>query len=124
MRASRTAALLAGALGAGAALAQGAIAPPGAGGAPRAVAAGDARPGAAGVGAVAAARAAVEAHRVRLAREIAELAAILAAQGALVEYVQSGGGGRDEGLDPRLCRGSALRALCADLTETFGAGGG
>lgn len=70
--------------------------------------------------AVASTRRAVEAHRARLEGEIAELAAILAAQGALVEYVESGGAGAGEGLDPRLCRASALRPLCADLTETFG----
>lgn len=74
--------------------------------------------------AVASARRVVEGHRARLEGEIAELAAILAAQTALMEYVESGGAGTDEGLDPRLCRASALRPLCADLTETFGESGG
>ena len=73
---------------------------------------------------VASARRAVEAHRARLEGEIAELAAILAAQSALMEYVESGGAREDEGLDPRLCAKSALRPLCPELRETFGESGG
>ena len=66
------------------------------------------------------ARQRVEAHWKRLEREIAELVDIAAAQAVLVKYVELGGGGRDEALDPRLCLGSGLRALCPQLTETFG----
>ena len=73
--------------------------------------------------AVASARRVVEGHRARLEGEIAELAAVLEAQNALVEYVESGGGGEDEGLDPRLCGESALRPLCSELLETFGESG-
>ena len=73
--------------------------------------------------AVASARRAVEAHRARLEGEIAELNAILEAQNALVEYVESGGAGESDGLDPRLCGESALRPLCPELRETFGGSG-
>ena len=48
------------------------------------------------------------------------LRAVREAQGALIEYVENGGGGPDEGLDPRLCRESVLRPLCGELVETFG----
>ena len=95
-----------------------------AGAGPQDVEAGNVRQGAAPGGALDAARKAVEAHRARLEGEIAELAAIVEAQTALVEYVESGGAGEDEGLDPRLCRESALRALCPELLETFGESGG
>ena len=63
---------------------------------------------------------AVEAHRKRLEREIAELASIRGAQVVLMRYVELGGGGDEEGLDPRLCRESGLRPLCPALEETFG----
>ena len=62
----------------------------------------------------------VETARRQLEIEVAELHAIAEAQRALVEYVESGGGSDDEGLDRMLCRESALRTLCADLVETFG----
>ena len=61
--------------------------------------------------AVETARVAVEAHRARLEREIAELVAVVEAQGALVAFVESGGAGEDDGLDRRLCRGATLQSL-------------
>ena len=125
MNASRHVVLLGAALCWGAASAQEAGVPAAAGGVVQAAAAqGEARSGVARAAGLDTARRSVEAHRSRLEREIAELAAILAAQGALVEYVESGGAGEGEGLDPRLCGESALRPLCADLRETFGESGG
>ena len=61
----------------------------------------------------------VEATRRQIEIEVAELHAIAEAQRALVEYVESGGGSDDEGLDRMLCDESALRPLCAELVETF-----
>lgn len=118
---SRNAALLGVALCWGAAVAQGTGAPAAGENVSQAAALqGEVRRSGAPISALDTAREAVESHRARIEGEVAELAAILAAQGALVEYVESGGAGEDEGLDPRLCRASALRPLCADLTETFG----
>ena len=125
LNASRSAALVGAALCWGAAAAQGTGAPAAAGAVPHTAALrGEVRPDAAPSGALVTAREAVEAHRVRLEGEVAELAAILEAQSALAEYVESGGAGEDEGLDPRLCRESALRPLCSELPETFGESGG
>ena len=62
----------------------------------------------------------VETARRQLEIEVADLHAIAEAQNALVEYVESGGGADDEGLDRMLCLDSALRTLCAELVETFG----
>ena len=62
----------------------------------------------------------VETARGQLEIEVADLHAIAEAQNALVEYVESGGGADDEGLDRMLCLDSALRTLCAELVETFG----
>ena len=62
----------------------------------------------------------VETARRQLEVEVAELHAIAEAQNALVEYVESGGGADDEGLDRMLCHESTLRPLCAELVETFG----
>lgn len=125
LNATRCAALIGAALCWGAAAAQGTGGPVAAGAVPHdAVPRGEVRPDTAPGGAPITARESVEAHRLRLEGEVAELAAILEAQGALVEYVESGGAGEDEGLDPRLCRESALRPLCSELRETFGESGG
>ena len=117
LRASRTVVLLAAALAMGAATAQGRTASAETEARPQSAAQGIARASAIPNVAVTRVRETVEAHRARLEGEIAELTAILAAQGALMEYVESGGTGA--GLDPRLCRALALRGLCAELTETF-----
>ena len=124
MSVTRSVVVVAAAVGWVAALAQGTHGSVAAGVGTLAVEAGNMRAGAAPSGALDAARKAVEAHRARLEGEIAELAGIVAAQTALVEYVEGGGAGEDEGLDPRLCRESALRALCPELIETFGESGG
>ena len=62
----------------------------------------------------------VEGIRKRLHGDIAELSAIREAQAVLVKYVEAGGGTKEEALDARLCRESALRPLCPELEETFG----
>ena len=121
LRASRTVVLLAAALGMGAAVAEGRTASAETEARPHSAAQGIARASATPNVAVTGVRETVEAHRARLEGEIAELTAILAAQGALVEYVESGGAGA--GLDPRLCRALALRGLCGALPETFAESG-
>ena len=66
------------------------------------------------------ARQVVEAHQRRLEKDIADLRAIRGAQAMLTRYFELGGGREGERLDQRLCRGSALRALCPSLSATFG----
>ena len=59
---------------------------------------------------------------VRIAREVADLNAILQAQKALIDY-RDEGGDPEARLDGRLCLESVLRPLCEALGQTFALGG-
>ena len=63
-----------------------------------------------------------QAEIVRIEHEVADLNAIVEAQKALIEFRRTGGDQKAR-LDARLCLESALRPLCVNLQETFGARG-